>query len=172
MLGSGVADREARADCQCGELINRIAPSLPVRELFLVEALGLRGCHSPGIGRDHSAGVELATIDAHGAAGEAVDLEGRLYDGVARQARPDRFEIGDFARWTAAGHSVPPRLIRGVRKVLNSTPTRWLPPPFSALTSNGPALRDNPVYDVEGPPPRATTTSESYGFSIPKISVT
>ena len=35
-----VGDREARADCQCGELIDRIAASVPVRKLLLVEALG------------------------------------------------------------------------------------------------------------------------------------
>src|SRR6202030_163968 len=58
---------------------------------------------------DQRTGVELATIDAHRAAEAAADLERRLDDGVARQARRDRFEIGDFAGRGAAGHSVPPR---------------------------------------------------------------
>jgi hypothetical protein len=40
ILGLCVGDREARADCQCGELIDRIAASLPVRKLLFVEALG------------------------------------------------------------------------------------------------------------------------------------
>ena len=35
-----VGDREARADSQCGELIDRIAASAPVRKLLFVEALG------------------------------------------------------------------------------------------------------------------------------------
>ena len=51
MHGLCVGDREARADCQCGELIDRIAASAPVRKLVFVEALGIRGCHSPGTGR-------------------------------------------------------------------------------------------------------------------------
>ena len=45
---------------------------------------------------DHRAGVELATIDAHRAAEAAADLERRLDDGVAREARQDRFEISDL----------------------------------------------------------------------------
>jgi hypothetical protein len=51
MLGLCIGDREARADGQCGELIDRIAASAPVRELLFVEALGIRGSHSPGTGR-------------------------------------------------------------------------------------------------------------------------
>jgi hypothetical protein len=41
-LGSGfcVGDRQARADCQCGELIDRIAASAPIGKLLFVEALG------------------------------------------------------------------------------------------------------------------------------------
>jgi hypothetical protein len=46
---------------------------------------------------DHRAGVEPAAIDAHRAAEAAADLERRFDDGLARQARRDRFEIGDFA---------------------------------------------------------------------------
>jgi len=40
MHGLCVSDREARADCQCGELIDRITAGTPVRELLFVEALG------------------------------------------------------------------------------------------------------------------------------------
>src|SRR5205823_3927926 len=68
-------------------------------------------------------GVELAAIDAHRAAEAAADLKRRLDDGVARQARQDRFEIRDFAGRGAAGHSVPPRSVRWVCKVLNSMRT-------------------------------------------------
>jgi hypothetical protein len=38
----------------------------------------------------------LAAIDAHRAAEAAANLEGRLDDGVAGEARRDRLEIGDF----------------------------------------------------------------------------
>src|SRR4249920_2779080 len=79
-----VGDREARADCQRGELIDRIAASLPVRELRFVEALGHTRVPFAGHRPDHHAGVELATIDAHRAPEAAADLERRLYDGVAR----------------------------------------------------------------------------------------
>ena len=100
-----VGDREARADCQCGELIDRIAASAPVRELLFVEALGHTRVPFAGSRPDHRAGVELATIDAHRAAKAAADPERRLDNGVARQARRDRFEISDFAGRAAAGHS-------------------------------------------------------------------
>ena len=39
MLGSCVGDREARADGQGRELIDRVAASAPVRQLLVVEAL-------------------------------------------------------------------------------------------------------------------------------------
>jgi hypothetical protein len=42
---------EARADCQRGELIDRIAATVPVCKLRFVEALGHMRCHSPGTGR-------------------------------------------------------------------------------------------------------------------------
>src|ERR1700682_6398052 len=101
-----------RADCQCGKLIDRIAASAPVRKLLFVEALRHTRVPFAGYRPDHRAGVELATIDAHRAAEAATDLECRLDDGVARQARRDRFEIRDFAGRAAAGHSVPPRSVR------------------------------------------------------------
>src|SRR5437660_12135238 len=45
---------------------------------------------------DHRPRVELAAIDAHRAAEAAADLERRFDDGVAREARRDRFEIRDL----------------------------------------------------------------------------
>ena len=39
-MGLCVGNREARADRQCGELIDRIASGTPIRELVFVEALG------------------------------------------------------------------------------------------------------------------------------------
>ena len=51
MLGSCVRDREARADGQGRELIDRVAAGAPVRQLFVVEDSGMRGCYSPGSGR-------------------------------------------------------------------------------------------------------------------------
>jgi hypothetical protein len=106
-----VGDREARADRQGGEVINRIAASLPIRELLFVEALGDVRLPFAGHRPDHRARVELAAIDAHRAAEAAADLEGRFDDGVAREARRDRFEISDFAGRAAAGHSVSPRSV-------------------------------------------------------------
>jgi hypothetical protein len=67
---------------------------------------GIHGCHSPGSGRITALGVELTTIDAHRAPEMAADLERRLDDGVARQARRNRVEIRDFPGRAAADHSV------------------------------------------------------------------
>jgi hypothetical protein len=72
---------------------------------------------------DHRAGVELAAIDAHRAAEAAANLERRFDDGVGPEARPDRFEIGDFAGWATAEHSVSSSFGQGVRTVLDSTRT-------------------------------------------------
>src|SRR5712691_11479403 len=118
-----VGDREARADCQRGELIDRIAARAPVRKLFFVELLGHARVPFAGYRPDHRAGVELAAIDAHRAAEAAADIERRLDDGVAREARRDRLEIRDFAGRAAAGHSGPPRSVKWVRKILYSMPT-------------------------------------------------
>jgi hypothetical protein len=107
--GLCVGDRDARADCQSGELIDRITAGAPVRKFLFVQALGHTRVPFTGSRPDHRAGVELGTIDAHRAAEAAADLERRLDDGVAREARQDRFEIGDFAGRAAAGRSVPPR---------------------------------------------------------------
>src|SRR5580704_8989424 len=109
MLGSCVGDRETRADGQGRELIDRVAPGAPVRQLIFIEALRHTRIPFSGYRLDHRARVELATIDPHRAAEAAPDIEGRFDDGVAREARCDRFEIGDFPGRTAAGHSVPPR---------------------------------------------------------------
>src|SRR5580693_6684152 len=116
MLGSCVGDRETRADGQRRELIDRIAARAPVRKLLFVEALGHTRAPLAGYRPDHRAGLELPAIDTHCAAEAAADLERRLDDGVAREARRDGFEIRDFAGRAAAGHSVPPRSVRWVRK--------------------------------------------------------
>jgi hypothetical protein len=91
-----MSDGEARADCQCGELIDCVAASAPICKLLCVETLGYARMPLAGYRPGH-AGVELAAIDAHRAAEAAAYPEGRLDDGIAREARPDRFEIRDFA---------------------------------------------------------------------------
>src|SRR6266404_2654750 len=120
--GLCIGDREPRADGQRGELIDRIAAGAPVRKLLFVELLGHTWLPFAGHRPDHRAGVELATIDAHRAAEAAADLERRFDDGIARQARRDRFEIRDFAGRAAAGHSGPPRWVKWVREVPYSMP--------------------------------------------------
>jgi hypothetical protein len=76
-------DREARADCQCGELIDRIAARAPVRKLPFVKALGHTRVPFAGHRPDHRARVELAAIGAHRAAEAAADLERRLDEGAS-----------------------------------------------------------------------------------------
>ena len=76
---------------------NRVAAGAPVRKLLFIEQLGHTRVPFAGYRPDHRAGVELATIDAQRAAEAAANLERRLDDGVAREARWDRFEISDFA---------------------------------------------------------------------------
>ena len=89
---SRVGNREARADGESGEMVDRVAAGAPVGKFFAVEAL--RHTRMPFAGRrpDHRVRVELAAIDTHRAAEAAADLERRLDDGVAREARRDRFE--------------------------------------------------------------------------------
>jgi hypothetical protein len=84
-------------------------PKRPLSEPSIPESLtsadhSVRKARVPfaGYRPDHRAGVELGTIDAHRAAEAAADLERRLDDRVAREARRDRFEIGDFAGQAAA----------------------------------------------------------------------
>jgi len=76
MHGLCVGDREGGADCQRGELIDRIAAGAPVPELLFVEVLGDTRVPFAGHRPDHRPGVELGTIDAHRAAEAAADLEG------------------------------------------------------------------------------------------------
>ena len=76
-LGLCVGDREAGADRQCGELIDRVAAGAPVGKLLVVEALRHARVPFAGYRPDHRAGVELAAIDAHRAAEAAADLERR-----------------------------------------------------------------------------------------------
>ena len=91
MLGSCVGDRETRADGQRRELIDSVAARAPVRKLLFVEALGHTRMPFAAYRPDHRDRVELAAIDAHRAAEAAADIERRLDDGVAREARQDRF---------------------------------------------------------------------------------
>jgi psiF repeat len=61
---SCVRDREARADGQGRELVDRVAAGVPVRQLLLVEALGHTRVPFAGFRPDHRAGIELAAVDA------------------------------------------------------------------------------------------------------------
>jgi|ERR1700722_567041 len=101
MIDSCVGDGEARADGQGGELIDGIAAGAPVRQLLVVEPLGHARMPFAGIRPDHRPGIELAAIDPHRATEAAADLEGGFDDRVAREARRDRFELGDFPGRTA-----------------------------------------------------------------------
>jgi hypothetical protein len=65
MLGSCIRDREARADRQGRELIDRVAAGAPVGELFFIEALRHARVPFAGVRPDHRAGIELTAIDAH-----------------------------------------------------------------------------------------------------------
>jgi len=56
----GLCVREARADCQCGELIDRIAATAPVRKLLFVDALGRTRVPFSGYRRDHCGGITAA----------------------------------------------------------------------------------------------------------------
>ena len=52
-----VGDREARADGQRGELIDRVAAGAPVRKLLFVEPLGHAWIPFAGLRADHRAGM-------------------------------------------------------------------------------------------------------------------
>src|SRR5262245_37094467 len=112
MTGSGLGDREARADRERRELIDRVAAGAPVRKLFFIELRRHMRLPFAEHRPDHRAGIEPAAIDAHRAAEATADLESGLDDGVAGEARGDRLEIVNFAGRIAAGHSVPPRSVR------------------------------------------------------------
>ena len=114
-----------------------------------VEALGHTRVPFAGYRSDHRVGVELATIDPHRAVEAATDLERRLDDGVAGEARQDRFEIGDFA-----GRAIPFLLVLSGAVIVNSmweetVPAAWVLPSPPAHFSPARSLRDNPVYHVE-----------------------
>src|SRR5580693_6367006 len=68
MLGSCVGDRETRAHGQGRELIDRVAPGAPVRQLLFIETLGHARVPFAGFRPDHRAGIELAAVDAQRAA--------------------------------------------------------------------------------------------------------
>jgi hypothetical protein len=61
-------------DCQCGELIDRIAASAPVGKLLFIKALGHTRVPFAGY-RPDRAGIEVATIDADRAAEASADLQ-------------------------------------------------------------------------------------------------
>src|SRR3984893_14224947 len=85
---------------RCGR---RASPPAPPRR-------GARACAPfAGFRPDHHAGIELAAVDAHRAAETAADLEGGFDDRVAREARRDRSEIGDFPGRGRASPPAPPR---------------------------------------------------------------
>jgi hypothetical protein len=103
-----------------------------------------------------------ATIDAYRAAEAPADLERRLDDGVAREARRDRFEICDLrgGLWRA----VPFLLVgqvgaQGPRFYADKTVLHtWVLPGEEAIFRTAPStlngggnlvdyLRDHPVYD-------------------------
>jgi len=104
-----VGNREARADSQGGELIDRIAAGAPIGELLFVEALGYTRFPLAEDGLDHGSRVKLATIDTHRAAEAVADIEGRLDDGIAGETRRDRLEIRDFPGRAAAVAAVVTR---------------------------------------------------------------
>ena len=84
--------RCARRSC---ELIDGGAAGAPVRKLLIVELRRHMRMPFAGHRPHHRGGVELAAIDAHRAVEPAADLERGFDDGVARQARQDRLEIGE-----------------------------------------------------------------------------
>ena len=74
----GVSHREARANRQCRQLIDRIAAGALIGKLLFIESLGHVRVPFARDLPDHRAGVELTTIDAHRAAEAAADIKGRL----------------------------------------------------------------------------------------------
>jgi hypothetical protein len=77
-------------------LIDGIAASLSISKLFLVKTLGDVRMPFAGYWLDHRSRIELATINAHRAAEASSDVERRLNDRVAREARHDGLEIRDL----------------------------------------------------------------------------
>src|SRR6266850_3002472 len=109
MPGSGLGDRDARADRQGGELIDGGTAGAPVGKLLFVELRGHMRVPLADYRPHHRAGVEPAAIDTHRAVEASADLEGRLDDGVARQARQNGFEIRDCG---AGRRAIPFLLVR------------------------------------------------------------
>jgi len=115
MPRSHVGDREARADGEGGELIERIAARAPVRQLLLVELLGHPRVPFAGYRPDHRAGIEFAAMDAHRAAEAAADLERGLNDGVASRRGTTGSKYVTFRgglRW-----AIPFLLVRSGREI-------------------------------------------------------
>ncbi len=63
------------------------------------------------------------------------------HQGVARQARRDRLEIGDSAGRAAAGHSGPPRSVKWAREILYSMPVNGPACPRIARRNAGKSRR-------------------------------
>ena len=80
-----VGYREACADGEGGELIDRVSAGAPVRELFFIEAFKHPRMPFAGFRPDHRGGIEFTAIDAHRAAEAAADLERGLDDGVCER---------------------------------------------------------------------------------------
>ena len=81
-----VGDREARANRQRRELIDRVAAGAPVGKLLFVEGLWHMRVPFAGYRPDNGGRVELAAIDPHRAAEAAADFEGG-FDTVLRARR-------------------------------------------------------------------------------------
>src|SRR5438477_339131 len=84
---SRLGDRDARADGECGELIDSGAAGAPIRKRLFVELRRHMRMPCAGYRPHHRAGIEPAAIDPHRAVEAAADLERGFDDGVARQAR-------------------------------------------------------------------------------------
>ena len=104
-VGLCVGDREPRANCQRGELIDRIAAGPPVRKLLFVRALRHVRMSFGGNWPDHRGGVDPPTVDTHRAAEAGADVESGFDDRIPAETRQDRFEVADFPGQAAAGHS-------------------------------------------------------------------
>jgi hypothetical protein len=73
--------------------VNRISDGRGKLAIAIAGVIAVRTARVlPGYRPDHCAGAELAAIDVHCAAEAATDAERRFDDGVAREARLDRFE--------------------------------------------------------------------------------
>src|SRR5689334_1437576 len=82
--GSGLGDRDARADRQRRELTDRGTAGAPIRKLLFVKLRRHMRMPFARYRPDDFLGVKPAAIDPHRAAEAAADLERGFDDGVAR----------------------------------------------------------------------------------------